>query len=146
DRELAADRAAIDVASPEAFASALVRFAAFAPLWPLWRLENVAWLNKGLAIGNLSVAFADFIRHSVDETKLVAHMNEMLQTRIALPTDSHPPVAERLAAIGQQVPHYEAGILPTAEDTAASGLGDLDAIEIELTLQLQKHVASLRPG
>src|SRR5262245_55382184 len=139
EREFEADRAATEVASSSAFESALIKVAVFAPLWSLWQLEDAGRLSKGLATGNMSASFADFIRHDLDTKNLAVHMDEMLQTRISHPTDSHPPIAERLAAIRGSLPcHDVADLLMTGVGTTTA-LGDLEDVERELTAVTRKH-------
>jgi Zn-dependent protease with chaperone function len=132
-RELAADRAATEVASPDALGTALLKVATFAPLWVHCQRENIDRLNKGLVTRNLSLAFANLIRYDLDREKIAARMDEVLRTRIAHPTDSHPPIVERLTALRGKAPHYNVDAVFTVADGAASGLGDLDVIEKQLT-------------
>jgi Zn-dependent protease with chaperone function len=137
DRELEADRAAAEVASVEAFGLALIKVAAFAPLWGLYQRENIERLKRGLVIKNVSAAFAEYIRNSLDSENLAARIGEILRTRIAHPTDSHPPIAERLAAIGGRIREYDAPTLLTAATGSAAALGHLDDLETELTVLQQ---------
>jgi Zn-dependent protease with chaperone function len=135
NREIEADHAATEVASAEAFGLALMKVAAFAPLWGVCVRESIDRLRKGLATKNLSIAFAQYIQNDLDKEELATRIDDMMRTRIAHPTDSHPSVAERLAAIGGGIPQYDAGTLLAAVDGSVAALGDVDEIETELTAQ-----------
>jgi Zn-dependent protease with chaperone function len=136
ERELEADRASLEVASARAIGLALVKSAAFVPLWVPCLVENADRWRMGNAATNLSIAFVDLVRRRLDKEYLAARMDEILQTRIAHPTDSHPTVSERLVAICGNVPRYEVSDLWGSTDRAAAALGNLDDVEKELTDEL----------
>ncbi|MBO0763598.1 MAG: hypothetical protein J2P50_03260, partial [Hyphomicrobiaceae bacterium] len=119
----------------------------FAPLWGVWQREHIERLKRGLATKNASVAFAEYIRSGLDRESLSARIGEILRTQIAHPTDSHPPVAERLAAIGGRIPLYDAVALLTEVTGSTAALGHLDDIETELTvLQQDLLIRLIRAG
>src|SRR5262245_48272525 len=88
----------------------------------------------------MSASFADFIRHDLDKENLASHMNETLQARIAHPTDSHPPIVERLAAVRGSLPRRDFADLLMTGDGATAGLGDFDEVERDLTAVMHKHL------
>lgn len=144
EREFAADRAATEVAPNFALASGLLRVSAFAPLWDHCKRENIDRLNRGLVTKNLSLAFANVIAFDVDVSKLMGRTKEILETRIAHPTDSHPPVAERLIAVCGSIPQFNFQTFTVNSDSALATLGDLE--KIEQTLTLSEHKQVLRAG
>lgn len=132
-RELAADQASLEVAPLGAFGPALVKSAIFSPLWAHCLAEDANRLEAGLETRNLSLAFANMVRYDLDREKISESMGEMLQSRLAHPTDSHPPIAQRLMAAYREVPRYGSDVLFRVESAKSSAWGDFDAIERELT-------------
>lgn len=99
-RELEADRVATELSSPEAFAGALVKLSLFMMMWAPFRAANVRYLGTGRARSNLG---ADFLESAIG---LLAAMDRdrlrrtVLSFRLRHPTDVHPPLGERIRALG----------------------------------------------
>lgn len=134
DRELAADKAGLDVASPEALASSLAKVAVYAPLWGRIRYENVQRLGQGKVSRNLSRVYANAARYDVTHRAIGEVLKQVLATHISHPTDSHPAIAERYAHVGYDPARLTLDKL--AGQGVSSGLlfANLDVVEEDLTL------------
>ncbi len=95
DRELAADQIGASVTSPRIAATALVKICAFAGIWNDIHEYLVAGLRQGKVTPNASRAFADRVVTQTSYESL-AGIDEV---RLNHPTDSHPPLSARLAAL-----------------------------------------------
>lgn len=99
-RELEADRVAAELSSPEAFARALAKLSLLTILWGPFRAANVRYLRSGRARSNLC---ADFLESSegllgtMDRDQL---RRAVLSSQLRHPTDVHPPIGERIRALG----------------------------------------------
>ena len=144
DREIAADRVGASVGGAEALASALAKVSTFAPLWELVGKTMTDMLNGGKSLINASVYFSDnvvaAVAPRVDGAKL---FSEIATSRLAHPTDTHPPLSERFAALG--VPLSDPTKLLALGGTASSELV-ANAAEIEQTLTQQLAAIYLRLG
>ena len=99
-RELEADRVGAELASPEAFARALVAFSLLMVPWKPFRAANARYLRSGWARSNLC---ADFLQSSRDLLAMVDRdslRQTVLSSRLTHPTDTHPTLAERIRALG----------------------------------------------
>ena len=92
DRELIADREAVAVTNQRAFASALVKIVAFSPGWEGLHESCVATLKSGRSLVNTSLGFQEAARDNVSEA-ILEGLDEQV---IPHPTDSHPPLKQRL--------------------------------------------------
>ncbi|MFL5777663.1 MAG: M48 family metallopeptidase [Chloroflexota bacterium] len=95
-RELAADQAGIEAGSAEELGSSLVKITAFSPLWD--QVVDALGGGSGGAPkpANAGDRFVELVRAAAGPAAL-----EGIDDRpIAHPTDSHPPLADRLAAAG----------------------------------------------
>lgn len=144
ERELAADRAAAEAAPESSFVAALTKVAAYAPLWGHCQEVNHRRLSAGLVTKNLSLAFADTVRLDVIDEKVVARINDILQTRIAHPADSHPPLSERFEALLGFIRDISTAVFSMPDRSGAGWFDDLDKLETELTLR--EHKFALAAG
>ena len=100
EREFAADRAALEVATPDALATLLVKFTAMSFRWDGFHRQLGRMLHGGIARRNISL---DYLAHSrqfldaVDREKLA---RGLVAARSPHPMDSHPTSAQRAAAAG----------------------------------------------
>ncbi len=134
ERELAADRTAVEVSSPEIFARSLIKVALFSSIWEQMRHENLDRLNQGRVTQNLSLAFANSVRYDVDHNKVELHINDILEVKIPHPTDTHPPIGQRLRSIAKTIPKFTIADLKVPENSAIEAIEDYLPIEEELTL------------
>ncbi len=133
-REFSADRAAMEVASPEALASSLMKLSLYSFLWDEAIEENSLRLERGLFTRNLSLAFANIVRYDVAHDKALMSIDEMLEAEISHPTDSHPTTAERILAVsGGHMPSFEVSDLKIPEQPAITVFDHYQELEEELT-------------
>ncbi|MEY4545292.1 MAG: Protease HtpX [Pseudomonadota bacterium] len=127
-RELRADREAATLVGNDVMASALLKVHAYAPAW----LDLLAALEQSLADGkridNTASYFAREIAPRGD--RIAATLASEGTQSWAHPTDSHPPLGERLGALGftpQRAPSLQTG------DCAAALISALETKEIQLS-------------
>jgi Zn-dependent protease with chaperone function len=94
-RELEADRQGASVTSEMALASALVKVHAFSGVWEQLRQAAVAVLHEGKCYTNASTLYSEAVA-SVATPKA---FDNIADTHLSHPTDSHPPLGIRLAAL-----------------------------------------------
>jgi Zn-dependent protease with chaperone function len=93
ERELAADQAGAEAASAADVASALLKLEAFGPEWGP-TVESLATASSPPA--NASDTFVERVRLAATDPASVLGLDA---TRLTHPTDSHPPVGDRLRAL-----------------------------------------------
>lgn len=138
ERELRADLIAARQTSSSVVASALTKVHAFAPAWSgVERLViDAAKEHKGYR--NVSRMFADWAAGNTGE--LVSRTLTGSQSELTHPTDSHPPLRDRLLNLGISEPIP--GLLPTGEPAVAL-VPDLERLEEELSELLSALAAQL---
>jgi Zn-dependent protease with chaperone function len=138
DRELAADQVGTDSASARDLASALVKLHAFTDRWGPSLEALVDGARGGKPLANAGILFVESVRSSAKPAAL-----EGLDTRVLPhPTDSHPPLSQRLEALHLTVDDVADAALEVAPAPAASDLINRAAdIETELTATLTARFA-----
>lgn len=139
-REFAADKAGAAVSTPEDLGVALTKLHAFADVWQGVTEESINALRQGLAFPNVSTLFA--------EASVAIASNELLESvrdaQVSHPTDSHPPLSERLDALGVSMATLAPRSLNVAPENGASGLlGALQSIEEDLSTEFQAMLTIL---
>jgi hypothetical protein len=99
-RELEADRVGAELASPEAFARALVKFSLLMVPWKPFRAANARYLGSGRARSNLCADFLLSSRGLLARADRDQLRRTVLSSRLTHPTDTHPTLAERVRALG----------------------------------------------
>lgn len=95
-RELQADKVGVKVANATTVATALVKIHAFAPYWRGVEDYMRKLISKGEVLVNASSFFGEYLR---DNSK-TGDFDGLDEVKISHPTDSHPPLSVRLAALG----------------------------------------------
>lgn len=137
ERELVADATAARLVSREDVARALVRIGAYASFGS--RVETALFENDDVH-ASLSIAqridhgFADYLR-----TPKLAF--DLVGASTPHPFDSHPPLLERLANVGVEVPEAELVSLieAAAEDRHYDSIEGADALEASQWEAYEKH-------
>jgi len=142
DREHKADQAGAEAGSPLALSTALIKVSLYSDLWNDARRENIERIDQGNAAANLSLVFQDLARHDVEHKSMEEIMKSTLEQSIPHPTDSHPPVAKRLEALGIEPQQIARDMLLVPEDAAIELLDKSPEIEAELTALENKLVAA----
>lgn len=153
ERELAADKVGARVASDRSIATSLVKLTAFTGRWGETLDEVVESIRAGAPIANASEAFVKLVRTApelrrhpgaVDLGDLDPRDGGTLDEQpIAHPTDSHPPLTERLSALGLSREIVEGAVEDVQPADPAAGLvTDIEAIEAELTAWMEQRVSA----
>ena len=144
EREIVADSAGAEASSPEALAAALVKVSTYGRLWEVVRSRNVERLNAGKIDSNLGSTFENVARYVGEHDSIDDVRSQVLEVRIAHPTDTHPPTSERLKALGVDQTRLGRDILTIPDAPAAQILHGLVDIEEELTVV--EHVTMVALG
>jgi Zn-dependent protease with chaperone function len=112
-REFRADRIAMEITSPRDFSGAMLRIAAYSKFRSKVQ-QDIFKQERALQAANISQQIADgfqsFARHFATE-------HDAGELATSHPFDTHPPLVERLSAVGVQLtPQYAAQILATPGD------------------------------
>jgi len=143
DRELVADQAGAEAASRETIASALVKVSLYSGLWDHARSSNIERLNQGKIARNLSSVFQDLAKYDVEHDSLDEITDQILEKRIAHPTDTHPPTRERLEALDVSPSQVTREMLLVPDQPAIQLLEGYAALEEELTVTEHKLMVAL---
>lgn len=144
ERELAADRASLEVSTPAAVASLLVKFSALSLRWDSFRRGWIRLLHEGVSRRNMS---RDYLAHvsqflgAFDPEKL---RRGILELHLPHPLDSHPTLAVRAQAAGVDPRTVlDAGL--AALRAEQRNIADLEAVEQRITqldADFYRHPAS----
>jgi Zn-dependent protease with chaperone function len=137
-REARADTVAAGVAGSDALASALVKLHAFAPAWEAAADEMAFAVHSHTQYVNASALFHEIVSSNAGPERLQG-LGPLEQGH---PTDRHPPLAQRLEALGVDRVRLAAAALVTAPASPAIGLvEDAEAIEQGLSAAEQRLIA-----
>ena len=139
ERELAADHVGATLVGPVVTATALVKVHAFAGHWYRLQADLTASLAGGRAVpANASRVFAGLVADAAGPRVLAG----LADSRLAHPTDSHPPLAARLENLGVPLAQVSAAALEVGPAAPAVSLvADYEAVERALTAAEQALVA-----
>jgi Zn-dependent protease with chaperone function len=141
EQELAADTLAARVCGSAATATALVRVHHLAPLWDAyWEGEVVPVLNRGFRPPLLE-GFRSLLRLPKVREQL-ATLARKHEDRPPSPTDTHPPLAERLAALGESTGVHAEAAPPEA---ARHWFDDPDAAELAVVRSVMTNPDRVLP-
>lgn len=139
-RELEADRAGAECATNRDIATALLKATWYDERWELALDRNAKRLTELTVVENLSAEFrATEGDHPADLAVLMLAVPNH-------PVDSHPPLAERLQALGFSESSFDARDVAPAVVSAASYIDDLEGRETALTLSLHLALIAYRHG
>lgn len=96
ERELVADQEGMAVSGTQSLGSALVKVHAFAGIWSGLQNAVVAALRQGKVYVNASKTYYEAVSHYAKPEVL----DGLLDSRVSHPTDSHPPLGERIENLG----------------------------------------------
>jgi Zn-dependent protease with chaperone function len=131
DRELAADRASLEVASGEAYVRALLRSTIYGAIWDRTLDDGEFFRTAG---DNLPLAFALALHAMGDEGFWAEQWAAAVQEPLPHPFDSHPPMGARFDALGvgtgDLVPE---SVRPSGVEGCTSLLTDVEGLERRLS-------------
>jgi Zn-dependent protease with chaperone function len=133
EREFEADKAASEVATPEALASSLLKIGLYAIEWHSLLDKFIERLRQGKRTLNLPILFASFVKYDVNEDALPDHISAIAQETISHPTDSHPPTIARIEELGLDIEKIEIDLLKIPERTCLELFDDARELEESLT-------------
>jgi Zn-dependent protease with chaperone function len=142
-RENEADAAGVSVAGADALATSLIKCAVLSPLLQRVQNEALALLRQGRMFTNLNVRFEELAGSLLAVTPRSEIAKAAAMHAVTHPTDTHPPIAIRLRAIGVSVDDAAVQVVPPKQ-AAASIIDALEGIERRLTaihVQLLKRLA-----
>ncbi len=119
DREIAADREGAQATTALIAATALVKVHAYVPYWEAFEKSTVDAIGEGKMFTNPCAFFADTMRGLREKPSFLDGLDEQ---HTAHPTDSHPPLRERLRALGFGLQDIPSGVLTSDPETPASTL------------------------
>jgi Zn-dependent protease with chaperone function len=131
DRERVADAAAAAVVGREAFASGLVKLAAFTPAWHevFALMQNAVYSDTQYV--NVSAVFQQIAASNADDERLTG-IDLMVQ---AHPVDRHAMLGDRLSVLGVQLREVTGAALATVPQPSAATLVErCEAIEQRLSM------------
>jgi Zn-dependent protease with chaperone function len=138
ERELAADQAGVSVTNSDVMAAALVKVHAYGGLWAETQQRVIDTMKQGHLLLNISQTFADISA----ERATPGILDGVAETHLNHPTDSHPPLGVRLAALSRSVDSVEsAALLVRPADAAVSLLPDAEGQEQTITTLYQLRLA-----
>jgi Zn-dependent protease with chaperone function/uncharacterized tellurite resistance protein B-like protein len=142
-REHKADEAGATAGSPFALSTALLKVGLYSGLWANARKQNIDRLNQGKVSTNLSSVFQDSARYDVAHESIEEIKNATLDKEIAHPTDSHPPVIERMKALGVSPDEITKDHLLPAASSAVELVDNFAVLEEELSMQEHQLMVAL---
>jgi Zn-dependent protease with chaperone function len=138
-RELAADEGGAKLAGGVPTATALVKIHAFAPRWEDLHGDLGLLVVKGESLRNLSAAFLQRVADR-PPTELLANLET---THLGHPTDTHPPLADRLAHLGFSLERLGTAALEIRPDDLLRSLVP-GSVALEEELSAAEHAALAR--
>lgn len=143
EREFAADRAATEVAQPVALATALLKVNLYAAAWHNLEAAIVRRMARRQGTRNMSWLFSSIVRYDVNREKIPEVIDDIGAATIAHPTDSHPPTASRIEAMGLAVDDIDhAALLFSEDDNSIDLISEFRELEEKLTeLQHRYYMA-----
>jgi len=100
EREFVADQASLEVSNPRAAASLLVKFGTLTLQWEVFRAHFTRMLRGGTARRNQSRDYILRTRQFIRAVNQEALRKGLFALHIPHPLDSHPTLAQRVAAMG----------------------------------------------
>ncbi len=143
EREFEADKAASEVADPQALASSLLKIGLYAGAWNDLEGKAVERMREGKFTRNLSLLFSSVVKYDVNEESIPKIIDSIAQQTISHPTDSHPPTATRIAELGLSIDDIEQSLLIMPDNTCVDLFQNPMDIEEELTTLQQQYFVAL---
>ncbi|HTU65002.1 MAG TPA: M48 family metalloprotease [Steroidobacteraceae bacterium] len=100
EREFAADRAALEVSTPVAITSLLVKFTLMSIRWEAFHRGTSQLLHRGVSRKNMGLDYLAHVRGFLGAIEPDKLSRGLLASHTPHPLDSHPTSAQRAAAVG----------------------------------------------
>ena len=132
EREFEADKVGVSVSSARDLAYSLTKVILFSSMSEV-RADNIRRLNQGKVSLNLSEIFKDSAAYNLSKNVLETEKENILNSTISHPTDSHPLLSDRLENIGYNNEDIVIDEILNQGDSCSELLEDAEKIEISLT-------------
>ena len=142
-RELLADQAGAEVSSPLSLSTSLAKVALYSSLWNHAQEQNIDRLNEGKVTTNLSEVFQDIAKFDVEQNAIEDILDNILDRSVSHPTDTHPPIRERLDSLGIDKIQITKGALLVPKDSAIGLVDGCREIEEEITILEHRLMVAL---
>lgn len=143
ERELLADKAGAEAATATDLATALVKVSLYAECWRWLTQKHIELLSEGRYYENLAITYRGFCDTVFDDLEWQAAKVSFSEYVQPHPIDTHPPLAQRLLALGVAIDGLDATSGKPAEGQAISLVSNADELERGLTtLEIQWLVAN----
>lgn len=143
EREFEADKVGVSVSSENDLVYSLSKVILFSSLWNNTRLENIKRLNEGKISPNLSLIFKDSAAFNLSKKSLEEEKDNILKKSITHPTDSHPPLLDRILSIGFDPQDFDMSIILKQGESCNDLIENVEKIEEDLTTIEHQMMISL---
>lgn len=143
EREFEADKVGVSVSSAKDLAYSLSKVILFSSHWNDVRIDNIKRLNEGKTSDNLSLIFKDKSAYNLSKEQLADQKENILTSTIAHPTDSHPPLFERLRNVDFDSKEISIENVLMQGDSCSDLIGHVEQIEEDLTLLEHRMMIAL---
>lgn len=133
EREFEADKVGVSVSSTKDLAYSLTKVILFSSMWNDVQQENIKRLNEGKISPNLSLIFKDSAAYNLSKKTLEDEKENILNSTISHPTDSHPLLLDRLENIGFDSKDIEIDNILIQGNSCSDLIHDAEQIEVDLT-------------
>ena len=144
ERELLADKAGVEAASALALAAALIKVSVYSALWNALYERQIAFLSEGQSYANLSETYRYACEHAfstLDWDNARASFDEYIQPH---PVDTHPPMSQRLLALGYPASSLSIEVAKPSEDPAILLLSGTEVMEQDLTNLENQYLVAIK--
>lgn len=129
-REIEADKVGAALGGKKNLAVALVKIHAFTPNWAGMNDLIIKQLSEGLSVGNMSALFSQVVSEKANKDALKG----LAEAHMIHPTDTHPPLVDRLSSLSMSMGHVEDDSLVVAPpDPAIRLIRHHEKIETDLS-------------
>jgi Zn-dependent protease with chaperone function len=142
-RELEADKVGASASSSEALISALLKFSEYVKLWGPLRHHNMEKLAEGQVYGNLPGLYCSMAQSAYAELDFDTARSELVEYKMAHPTDTHPTLTERIAALGMDEHHVAREMLAPAATPLAEYLTEVTTFAKEVSLAEHQFMVAI---
>lgn len=142
DREMLADKAGAEAADAASLATALVKVSLFSAQWGALTKAHIDQLAEGRTFSNLSTTYRDGCQSTLVATDWIAARTQLGETTQPHPVDTHPPLSQRLNALGIPLDTITSDDIGAPKEAAIDLLRDVATVEGRLSeLEAQWLVA-----
>lgn len=133
EREFAADKAGAEVSSSKALATALLKVSAYSSYWHSLIQMNISELEQGRLYTNLSRLFGTICEGESKAIDWDKAIDSLMSSQQPHPIDTHPPLSQRVAALGISTNELtvDSDMMPT--QTAISLISEPESYEVRLS-------------